>query len=286
MKDLRPVTLARAERFTLHSEHVGDDFEISVARPFVIPGVPQPDDYPVLYGPDANLGFETCAQLTANLVADLIAPVEPVIYVGVGYPIGDDFLRFGRIRCRDLTSPGTRAPEMLKQMYGEAQLEFGGADSFLRFLETELDPVIRRRYPCRPGRAGLFGHSYGGLFALYALFERSPLFERYIIGSPGALTDDDPIWDVEVRCHEASPKLDARVYLALGELEETRPGPYNGLGLTYRRLVELLEKRGYQGLTWSAEVHAEETHMSVYTSILSRGLRRLYPGVSRLGDGS
>jgi predicted alpha/beta superfamily hydrolase len=255
---------------------VGDDFEIFVARPPAIMGA-LPETLPVLYGPDANLGFESCAQMASSLLADLIAPVQPVLYVGVGYPVEDDVMEVARIRCRDLTSPGTEPHEGLVQAYG-GDVAFGGADKFLRFLESELDPIIRENYACDPGPAGLFGHSYGGLFALYALFNRSPLFDRYIIGSPGALTDDDPIWGIEAACHEASQTLDARVYLGLGELEEGHEAFYALLGRAYRRLVELLEKREYEGLEWSAAVHEGGTHMSVSTDILARGLRALYPG--------
>jgi len=49
---------------------------------------------------------------------------------------------------------------------------------------------------------GLFGYSYGGLFAAYSLFTRSPSFGTYIIGSMGALHENDIIFKIEQQCAE------------------------------------------------------------------------------------
>ncbi len=44
----------------------------------------------------------------------------------------------------------------------------GGADKFLSFLKNELIPYINKTYPAN-GTNTLYGHSYGGLFCMYAL---------------------------------------------------------------------------------------------------------------------
>jgi pimeloyl-ACP methyl ester carboxylesterase len=48
----------------------------------------------------------------------------------------------------------------------------GGGGKFLSFLKQELIPLIDQTYRADPNGRVLVGHSYGGLFALYALFER------------------------------------------------------------------------------------------------------------------
>jgi predicted alpha/beta superfamily hydrolase len=271
-----PSTLVRSERFTLDSKHVGDSFEIQVALPLTLPGLPLPERFHVVYLLDANISFGTATETARNLVMDLIAPVEPLIVVGIGYPVGEELLRHSLLRCRDLTPPGTVAPPELELYYGEAP-PMGGADRFLRFLEDELDPYVRGHYPCLDAHAGLVGISYGGLFALYALFSRTRLFDRYVIGSPGIIAEHDPIWEVERACRAQSDRLDARIRLTLGELEETRPSMYNSLAANYRRLVALLEERDYAGLDWSAHVLDGETHMSAANRTITRGLAELWP---------
>ena len=59
-----------------------------------------------------------------------------------------------------------------------------GADRFLEMIAGELLPAIGRIAPLDPARRTLIGHSYGGLFALHALFTRPDLFEAHVAGSP------------------------------------------------------------------------------------------------------
>src|SRR4030095_3547443 len=59
----------------------------------------------------------------------------------------------------------------------------GGADKFLKFIETELIPEIDKRYRVRPYRI-LAGHSFGGLFAVHAMLSRPALFNSYIRALP------------------------------------------------------------------------------------------------------
>ena len=56
----------------------------------------------------------------------------------------------------------------------------GGAPNFLRFLRQELFPFTEREYRLVPSDRGLFGYSYGGLFALYALFTAPELFSAIL----------------------------------------------------------------------------------------------------------
>ncbi|MFC3216819.1 alpha/beta hydrolase [Comamonas sp. JC664] len=43
---------------------------------------------------------------------------------------------------------------------------------------------MAQRYPVNLERQSLFGHSFGGLFALYALYERPQAFEAIVAASP------------------------------------------------------------------------------------------------------
>lgn len=60
----------------------------------------------------------------------------------------------------------------------------GGADDFLDFLLHEVKPWLIRSFPIDVHRQTLAGHSLGGLFALYALFQQPAVFQTYLVSSP------------------------------------------------------------------------------------------------------
>ncbi|MEP7343328.1 MAG: alpha/beta hydrolase-fold protein, partial [Acidobacteriota bacterium] len=78
----------------------------------------------------------------------------------------------------------------------------GGADKFLKFIETELIPSIETDYRTQPYRV-FAGHSFGGLFALHALMTRPEVFNAYIAVSPTFPWDDGlPLKEAETFCKE------------------------------------------------------------------------------------
>ena len=87
-------------------------------------------------------------------------------------------------RTRDLT------PSKVDTLYGMPyDQESGGAEGFMTFLEKELIPYIENRYPVTNFRT-LIGHSYGGLFTVYALSMYQGLFANYLAIDPSMDWDD------------------------------------------------------------------------------------------------
>ncbi len=76
----------------------------------------------------------------------------------------------------------------------------GGADNFLSFIKNELIPYINNKYPTN-GTNSIYGHSYGGMFVLYALLTEPQLFESYY-------TSDAPFsWNNDYLINIASREL-------------------------------------------------------------------------------
>lgn len=65
-----------------------------------------------------------------------------------------------------------------------------GGEKFLGFIETELIPVIEKKYRTNHKRI-LCGQSLSGLFTLYALLAKPKLFDAYIGCSAGWFADCD-----------------------------------------------------------------------------------------------
>lgn len=202
-------------------------------------------------------------------------PIVPLLIVGVGTPVcthrdAVDYM----LRARNglLVPPEEGINDSI--MSNVPDQPAPEANRLLRFIAEELDPLLRQRYEVSPAPAGLFGHSYGGLFSAYALAEQLPTFDRYILASPGALPDRAML-DRLVNAAPAS--LCGRVYLGLGEGEDACAAEYVGdLGVSWHHLIQALAPTRQPGIHLRAEIHGGQGHATAPLFNLTRGLRWLY----------
>lgn len=101
------------------------------------------------------------------------------VVVAIGYQLDDHV--YSPRRGYDLTPPSPTSPG-----------GYGGAEHLLDFIEETLKPFVSSTVLPNTtiGREALFGHSFGGLFTLHALFTRPHMFDCYIAGSPSIYWDD------------------------------------------------------------------------------------------------
>jgi len=266
------------ESFEIDSAHVGGRFEIGVAPPLVLSTKTTKQPPRILYVLDGDLLFPTVSSTTMMLCSDLNLKIDtPFLVVGIGYPADVAAeVPMPLLRNRDLVTPGAPLPDWVVEALGGDGPK-PAADKFLSFIEQELDPLIREKYEVSEQKAVLFGDSYGGLFGLYALFRQSPAFDSYILGSPGAVLENDPVFDVESERHAQGGALAGDVYMCIGEYEQPDFGThYATLGKNMHKLADILQQRDYPGLTWSMEVLPGETHASVIGPAFARGMRKLF----------
>jgi pimeloyl-ACP methyl ester carboxylesterase len=71
------------------------------------------------------------------------------------------------------------------------------ADNFIDFIESALQPWVRDiAFPNAAfDRDALYGHSFGGLFVLYALVARPNLFDTFLCASPALSFNDDYVFN-------------------------------------------------------------------------------------------
>ncbi|HYD86676.1 MAG TPA: alpha/beta hydrolase-fold protein [Vitreimonas sp.] len=178
--------------------------------------------------------------------------IEPVVIVGVGYR---DIVGTAARRKHDFTPPFGRTPNRT-----------GGAEAYLDVLRNEIIPYAEARLPITRERRAIAGHSYGGLFATYALQRAPNLFDRYAILSPALWFDDGKIFQ---QTFAESHRLRA-VFLAA----DTPPGERSAMASDMVRLSELLA--GRPGLVVSAAILAGETHDSMVAPAASRATEALF----------
>ena len=135
-----------------------------------VPEGPVPaQGHPVLWTLDGNTAFPLMAALLRQRAARPadVRGVVPVI-VGLGLPTEGAYDQVAR--ADDYTLPSATGG--------------GQADRFLDAMERQLKPWLAQQLPVDAARQTLFGHSFGGLFTLYALFTRPTLFQRHVAASP------------------------------------------------------------------------------------------------------
>ncbi|AWK88295.1 alpha/beta hydrolase [Azospirillum thermophilum] len=235
---------------------------------------PPPEGWPVLYLLDGNSIFGTAAEAMRVVGGHGAAVgIPPALVVAIGYPTDTAFDQ--PRRARDYTPPADGAPPGT-----------GGADAFLAFIEEELKPEVGGRFRIDRGRQTLFGHSYGGLFVLHALFTRCEAFQRYVAASPSIWWHDKAVLAEERRFAEAVPPAAATrsLLVTVGENElQAPPGePVDPAREERRRkarmvenareLAERLAGLGPRGPAVGFVSFAGENHGSVIPAAVSRAV--------------
>ena len=262
-----PVTLPRTRRWDLD----GPDGprRLFAYRP---EGDPPEGGFPVLYLLDGNAVFLTAVE--ALLVQQRRAQatgVHPMAIVAVGYPSAAPF-DMAR-RSRDYTPALPGAPE-----------GSGGADAFLDRLLGGIAASVAERIPVNPQRAALFGHSYGGLFALHAFLTRPGAFRRTIAASPSLWFAGGAMMEVARRfAAQPPPGLDRLgLMVTVGGLEEEDPAMPAARQATLRErrmvsrvreVVEILSALGPRGPETAFHIFEGENHGSVLPGAVNRALR-------------
>ena len=252
----RPWPVRDTESFAFHSQHVGDTLAIGVKRPpelFMqmrnIEG--QPLD--LVYVLDASVALGLALATAQLQLIDRDKPgFPPLLLVGIDYLEDKPNARTRDFTHTDLVvpNPGETTPENT----------VGGADNYLRFLEDELDSMIRSRYNVTDKPAGILGISYGGTFTFHAFRRQSKLFDKYFLGSPGLFTTGvDYIGEV-AKLLEGQLVHDTKMYLSFGELEMVSS---EDMGRNFNRLVRTLTKAKNPQLEFDFKIYPDHSHTSI-----------------------
>jgi predicted alpha/beta superfamily hydrolase len=146
----------------------------------------------------------------------------------------------------------------------------GGADRFLAFMEGELIPFVDTTYRTNKRDRGLLGHSYGGLFAIYAMLHQPELFRRIVAASPslgwdgGSLIKDAPGLLSQGR-------FKTRIDFSYGsdELGEEKLE-------TVQPFFQTLDALKPEGLDYRLTIYPGQNHNSVRPYSFSSGLAWVY----------
>lgn len=200
--------------------------------------------------------------------------------IAIGYPIDGAYDSFRR--SWDLGPPPGRTYPPFHN--GGPEVRTGGGAEMARFLLEDLRPFLADHVRLDLRRQSLFGHSFGGLFALWLLFTRPDAFHTWIAVSPAITWEDSFLLDHMKTFDPADRAL--AVHLSAGEWEGTDLAPFQrNRADTAARLAQKEQTRtvaaahemalqlARRGLRVGYEVYPDETHMSVLPSAINRAIR-------------
>lgn len=213
--------------------------------------------WPILYMLDGNAAFDFLTPELLDLARDLVL-------VGIGYDTEHQFAR--ELRTLDFTAPDLTAKgadaDGLRPDPVHAGRICGGAGLFLDRLTGPLRAAAEEGLAIDPTRRTLWGHSFGGLFTLYAAITRPDVFARFAPISPSIWWDEALIR----RIAEAAPRLDPApaMLVALGDKEKRSgsdgPPPDGPAPVTMAFLADLHSRNGFAPV-----IHVLKDHVHIQT---------------------
>ena len=195
----------------------------------------------VVFMVDANAQFpillNSYAQIYANGAKQNAKAVpklsKTVLIVGIGYdsPLAYDIKR----RTRDLTPAAS----------GEEYANGGGAAEFYDFVKDELFPLVEKKYSTAKSDKIYFGHSFGGLFGIYALLRDDGIFDEFFIASPSLWWGESQLIRDALDEGKLRSNLKAKFIMLVAGSREMRKGKTDKAGiLKVADLAEILKTKG------------------------------------------
>lgn len=185
--------------------------------------------FPILLNSYAKI-YANGAKQNAKAVPKLS---KTVLIVGIGYdsPLAYDTKR----RTRDLTPAAS----------GEEYANGGGAAEFYDFVKDELFPLVEKKYSTAKSDKIYFGHSFGGLFGIYALLRDDGIFDEFFIASPSLWWGESQLIRDALDEGKLRSNLKAKFIMLVAGSSEMRKGKTDKAGiLKAADLAEILKTKG------------------------------------------
>ena len=251
------VEIPGSQLFRITSSDIGREYVIDVLLPGNYADTTRV--YPVIYHLDAQWDFPLVQAIYGQQYFDGFIPASIIVGITWGGPNPN----YDSLRAIDLSPTfNARAPHS------------GNGPKFLSFIKNELIPAVESRYRTDKKNRTLMGSSLGGLFTLYALFQESALFNRYVLTSPAIGGDNQGFDSIEQDYARNRANIPVRVFVAEGGLE---PGVH-----VFEQYVDRLKARHYPGMQLETMVLEGMGHSGGKAEGFTRGLQSVFrrPAVS------
>lgn len=258
--DGQVVSIGRRE--SIHSAVLNEDRPVLVYVPPY--AMNSGKKFPVLYLFDGDAHFHSVSGLIQILGTGVNGTnVVPEMIV-VAVPNTD--------RTRDLTPSHSMLIDGRENDFLKSS---GGGQHFLEFVETELIPYVESHYPTHPYRV-LVGHSFGGIAAINALYQKPDLFDAIVAIDPSFWWDDHLLLK-KADTFFSTNKLENK-YLFLAQANTLQDGEETNDHFGSIREYEktLASPKNTSGIKWSYKYYPDDSHGSVPLISEYDGLRFIF----------
>lgn len=256
----------------LRSELTGKDYLISVGLPYGYRDETE-KKWPVVYIMDGNFYFGMATEIVRSMA--WCGPTSDAIVVGIGYATGtqmdEAWLDRLAMRMDDLTPVRDEEQEKKRQENWERSVRTGGAVNFLEFIDADVMSLVESNYRVDKNERTLAGHSQGGSFTLFAMFQYPGQFRNYIASSPSIYWKGQVMLEIEKLFASEHSVLPAKLFLSMGELEKEDEDDDSYEGML--RLFDQLESREYEQFEMVKKIFPDEDHCTVIAPSLAAGLK-------------
>jgi len=243
---LDPECADYIQELSIYDAEINDTFIVHISLP---PDYDEKQKYPMVVMTDGVWRLSDHPELRPMMVD---GEIPPVILVSIGYPNGYDY---EDIRVRDLVDD---------------------AESYLHFIVDNLVPYLSEIFPVDSEDMTLAGHSYGGYWTYYALYNSDTIgrnvFDNFYIGSPAfqASTNSLYIKDFEAAYYERNSSLNCNVYVCVGKSE---PAEFIS---PITKFVDKMIAREDEGLVLKYEILEGKGHNTVFKPSIRNALVMFY----------
>lgn len=218
--------------------------------------------YPVIYVLDAPDHFYAVTGIL-KLLEKWNVPKSIV----VGIPNTD--------RNRDFT------PTNVAFQRGHKSETSGGAPNFIKFIENELKPYLKSKYPI-DNISTIIGHSTGGLFVLYVYTHHPDIFDNYLAIDPSLWWDKEKLVNQSKELLNKEKYQNKSLYVAVAnstgidtvKIRKRKSEPTEMLRANLHFHDILVKNSDQLDFTW--DYQGNEDHGSVVVPGLYNGLRSLF----------
>lgn len=238
------------DSFSFHSENTNDDYIIQIKTP---EHFSETKTYTIVYVADGLIGT---GKYVLGVDSSWAATIPSnCIVVTIGHT-GN----WEQKRRRDFIPSDAG---------GHKDENFGHADRFYSFLKSELIPVINKKFPNQKQQV-FIGHSFSGLFCLYAALKNEHLFDQYFAISPSVWANGRELLKIEKDFIENQSDFNAIIHIYAGSLEQ-----FNRVLTSTKDFIKPLKEKQYKNLNISFEVIPWANHFSVRKPAIDKILASL-----------
>lgn len=147
--------------------------------------------------------------------------------------------------------------------------KFAQGSKFYLFLKDELQPFINKKITKQIDRS-FVGHSFSGLFSLYASLQTEKLFDRYFAISPSIWANYYELDKIEKAYAEKQKTLNGKIMLFAGGLEI-----FNKVLSSTTAYYNTVKDRNYKGLSISFVEINNANHFSIIKPAVDKILKSI-----------